>query len=332
MSWLKPRNANGNYTVDDNTSAGYRLLLGNQTWTHWSIEGFYVDTGKAGISSSNSTVGHLGDVSYKAYGLGTEWTPFKDSRAATLYPLLKAGVVSTNNSASDSRIQYQKLHSLGVYFGAAGVWKFADTWRAQLEITSYDKDEFMASLGIRKTFGGHRQAAFTPPPPDAAPVKQSPQKPSPIANVVSLPAAVDSDHDGVTDDKDLCPNTLAGDKVDRQGCSLTIRLQVHFDNNSGNIKSDSYAELDQLIAFMKKVPTVTGELQGYTDDVGGELSNLKLSQLRADSIKAYMVSKGIADDRLLAIGYGESAAVADNATAEGRAQNRRVLFVRTDVK
>jgi outer membrane protein OmpA-like peptidoglycan-associated protein len=45
-----------------------------------------------------------------------------------------------------------------------------------------------------------------------------------------------------------------------------------------------------------------------------------------------MVSKGIADDRLLAIGYGESAAVADNATAEGRAQNRRVLFVRTDVK
>ena len=151
-------------------------------------------------------------------------------------------------------------------------------------------------------------ADHTPPPPPPDP-----------------PA--DSDHDGVIDALDKCPTTPAGDKVDSVGCSLTIALQVNFDTNSAHIKADSIAELDRFVAFLKDVPSVSGELQGHTDSVGKDAYNLRLSQQRAEAVKAYAVEHGIDAVRLTAKGYGETQPVADNATAEGRAKNRRVLFV-----
>jgi hypothetical protein len=86
-------------------------------------------------------------------GIGTEWTPLPGGRANTLYPIIKAGVVHTENSASDPRIHYEVENEASLYFGAAGVWKFAKTWRAQVELSSYDKDELMLTVGVRKTFG-----------------------------------------------------------------------------------------------------------------------------------------------------------------------------------
>jgi OOP family OmpA-OmpF porin len=139
---------------------------------------------------------------------------------------------------------------------------------------------------------------------------------------------LDSDHDGVVDRLDKCPTTPAGDKVDAEGCSLTIALQVQFDTAKATIKPVSYPELDAFVAFMKNVPSARGELQGHTDNVGKAAYNLKLSQQRADSVKAYVVGKGVDASRISTRGYGLTQPVADNKTAEGRAQNRRVLFVR----
>jgi large repetitive protein len=153
LSWLKPRNVNGGYRIDDTTSSGYRLLAGKQVWEKFSVEGFYINSGKAGVSSDNANVGHLGEVKYTLYGVGTEWTPFKAGRTHTLYPLLKAGLVMTSNSTNSSSIRYDKLHTVGLYVGAAGVWQFANTWRAQAELSSYDQDELMLTIGVRKTFG-----------------------------------------------------------------------------------------------------------------------------------------------------------------------------------
>jgi OmpA-OmpF porin, OOP family len=136
----------------------------------------------------------------------------------------------------------------------------------------------------------------------------------------------------VVDTADQCPDTPANDKVDSNGCSLSIRLQVYFDNDSGNLKPASYIDLERVIAFMKQVPSATGELQGHTDNVGKDSYNLSLSQKRAESVKAYLISKGVAAARLTAKGYGEAAPIASNDTVEGRAENRRVLFVRTDVR
>ncbi len=152
LSWLEPRDAGGGYAIDDDESSGFRIVVGRQVWEDWSIEAFYADPGEAGIASDNPGVGHLGEITYEVYGLGTEWTPLFDGRGSNLYPVFKIGVAYTDNSATSALINYDKLNGVGIYLGLAGVWQVADSWRAQLEVTSYDEDEAMLTLGIRKTF------------------------------------------------------------------------------------------------------------------------------------------------------------------------------------
>jgi len=135
----------------------------------------------------------------------------------------------------------------------------------------------------------------------------------------------------VANASDRCPDTPAGDRVDTAGCSLTIRLEVLFDTNSATIKSESYPDLDRVVTFMRETsPSATGVVEGHTDSQGSDATNLSLSQRRADAVRSYLVGKGIAANRLTAQGFGETQPVADNATAEGRAQNRRVVLRRTD--
>jgi OOP family OmpA-OmpF porin len=135
----------------------------------------------------------------------------------------------------------------------------------------------------------------------------------------------------VVDATDRCANTPAGDKVDTAGCSLSIRLEVFFDTNSATIKPESYPDLDRVVTFMKETsPSATGVVEGHTDSQGADAANMSLSQRRADAVLKYLVDHGVASGRLTAKGYGETQPVADNGTADGRAQNRRVVLRRTD--
>lgn len=150
ISWLKPRNRDGGYSVDDEHSEGFRLMAG-YTWSpRWSAEVFYGDAGSAGIASDNASVGHLGKVDYKMYGGGVEWAPLRSGSEARIYPLLKLGVVTIYNSTSDFRVQYDRQNSWGLYLGAGGAWRIAPKWTLQGELTSYDEDELMLTLGIRR--------------------------------------------------------------------------------------------------------------------------------------------------------------------------------------
>jgi len=138
---------------------------------------------------------------------------------------------------------------------------------------------------------------------------------------------LDSDGDGVVDALDKCPNTPAGDKVDNQGCSLlkTIVLKgVHFDFNTARLRADASAILDDAVANLKRYPALKVEVAGHTDSNGADAYNQRLSENRAKAVMDYFVGKGVDAARLSAKGYGESEPVADNATADGRAQNRRV--------
>ncbi len=98
---------------------------------------------------------------------------------------------------------------------------------------------------------------------------------------------------------------------------------VYFDTGKATLRPASYAELNELVEFMKLKPSVKIEIGGHTDDVGEDASNLKLSQLRADAVKSYLAGKGISRDRVVAVGYGETQPVASNDTPEGRQENRR---------
>jgi len=142
----------------------------------------------------------------------------------------------------------------------------------------------------------------------------------------------DTDKDGVLDYQDKCPNTPAGDKVDANGCTIpvvlpceSVKLMIEFDTNKADIKNVYYDELKKVGDRLNKYPNATTVIEGNTDNVGAATANMKLSELRAASVRKYIIDKfGINADRLTAKGYGETKPIATNKTVEGRKENRRV--------
>jgi aconitate hydratase len=104
-----------------------------------------------------------------------------------------------------------------------------------------------------------------------------------------------------------------------------VAIEANFDTGSAKIKPQYFAKLDAFAAQVAK-DGVKGEIGGHTDNVGQAASNQALSEARANSVRAYLVSKGVGKDALTAAGYGDTKPVADNATAEGKAKNRRIEF------
>ncbi len=102
---------------------------------------------------------------------------------------------------------------------------------------------------------------------------------------------------------------------------------VHFDFNRANIRADAAPILDEAADILKQHPNVTVDVNGYCDAIGSVAYNLKLSQRRANAVLDYLETRGVPGDRLVPHGYGKTNYVASNATAEGRAQNRRVELV-----
>jgi OmpA-OmpF porin, OOP family len=98
---------------------------------------------------------------------------------------------------------------------------------------------------------------------------------------------------------------------------------VHFDTGKPILRAASFKELDEIAEYMKMKEEEQYEIAGHTDNVGKEEDNLKLSQQRAESVKNYLIKKGIPANRLSAKGYGASQPVADNSTESGRQKNRR---------
>lgn len=102
---------------------------------------------------------------------------------------------------------------------------------------------------------------------------------------------------------------------------------VNFDFDKATLRPEDIAIIDRDVASLDKWGNVNIEVAGHTDSRGSDAYNMKLSQRRAEAVRSYLVSKGIASDRLSAKGYGESQPIADNATDEGRFQNRRVELI-----
>lgn len=101
---------------------------------------------------------------------------------------------------------------------------------------------------------------------------------------------------------------------------------IEFLSGTAKLSPASYPVLDELVKIMKEDENLKLEVGGHTDDVGSESGNAKLSMQRADAVMNYAISKGIAKERLSAKGYGESAPLVPNTSAENRAKNRRVEF------
>ncbi len=148
----------------------------------------------------------------------------------------------------------------------------------------------------------------------------------------------DSDFDGVMDSKDECPDTPQGLQVDEVGCPLPAEAEdmtivmsgkeyVRFHFDSADL-TDAYKQELTELAPMLRDADATIMVTGHTDSIGSEAYNQGLSERRATAVHDYLVSQGVADEKISPAGQGESNPVADNSTEEGRSQNRRVeIFV-----
>ncbi len=146
---------------------------------------------------------------------------------------------------------------------------------------------------------------------------------------------VDADKDGVENQFDRCPNTKLGTKVDAVGCPILFEVVegkaralvlkgVTFESGRSALTPQSYVVLDEVAGSLVANPQVRIEISGHTDSTGVRVRNITLSQARAQAVRAYLASKGVTPDRMVARGYGPDRAVATNTTPAGRALNRRV--------
>ncbi|MBN2815209.1 MAG: OmpA family protein [Campylobacterales bacterium] len=220
-------------------------------------------------------------------------------------------------------------------------------------------NNFIFMAGLTFSFGEHAQKA-APKTQESAPVVQEstpePAKESASAAVVAAPVVIDGDDDkdgvknskdkcpnslegivvdmngcdadkdkdGVLNEKDICPNTPLGEAVNDDGCPKTVNLHIKFENNSAAIKGESMPLMQQYADFLNAHTNYKAHIVGYTDSKGSETYNQKLSEKRANAVVLELENRGVAKGQLSASGKGEANPIADNKTADGRAQNRRI--------
>ena len=146
----------------------------------------------------------------------------------------------------------------------------------------------------------------------------------------------DSDKDGIPDDVDLCPDSFPKSEVNSNGCYFVTETEVskilfvQFSSGSNKVPVKFMDHLKDIAKFMTIFPETKLRLEGFTDSIGSEKSNLKLSLQRAQNV-AFLLTNyfEIDPERITHDGYGELYAIGDNGTEKGRKQNRRVVSVLT---
>jgi OOP family OmpA-OmpF porin len=134
----------------------------------------------------------------------------------------------------------------------------------------------------------------------------------------------DRDRDGIEDRIDQCPNTPCDFTVDGYGCPVKATLRINFATASARIEPHSIARVQNFANFLLRNRGSMVKIVGHTDSVGKNSYNLSLSQRRAKSVANKLIEFGVSPARISSRGMGESRPVANNATAYGKRQNRRI--------
>ena len=369
-----PDTNNTGYKVDDDTDFGGKLFLGYDLMDFWSIEGFYADLGSAAMTHPSKADG---DIDYKAYGLET-LLHFPNTKPG-LSGFLKLGVGKVKTESDV--VPIDDVEDTQVFGGLGLEYQFESTISLRGEYQYFDEDAQLVTLNLLKRFGG---AEPPPPPPVVEEPKDSdgdgvidekdkcPGTP-PGTRVDVTGCAIDSDNDGVIDTHDKCPNTPQGVKVDATGCQFVVEVEidsdsdgvidkhdrcpetpegtqvdahgcpfvtqqvidqftgvlegVNFHTNSARLTGEAMSILNGVARQLLEHPEVNVIIVGHTDSVGPADRNKALSLERAKSVARYLVSRGVDRSRLKYAGRGEEEPIASNATAAGRAKNRRVEFI-----
>jgi OOP family OmpA-OmpF porin len=222
--------------------------------------------------------------------------------------LIAAGAAVSLGASLDSAAQPIQTDAYATSGAANAIWKNpfglcwrTSSWTPEKAIAECDPDLVKKPAPKPMAAPAPAVAPAPPPPPPPAPVAAPPPPPAPVAAAAPVAAPAPAP---VRD--------------------VVVLKGVNFANNSAQLTPESMVILDEVAASLNKRADVRAEVAGHTDDRGAADYNRSLSQRRAESVRSYLVSKGVDASRLTARGYGEDSPMADNKTSAGRAENRRV--------
>lgn len=269
------------------------------------------------------------------------------NRSGLFAPYLLAGVGIVNTDVDDGSQDHDDLQLQGGAGVLTRLWGDRVSLRTEVlyrwQDASSSLSDVLVNAGFSVALGSKAVAAAPVAAAVAAPVVVAPKDsdgdgvvdgtdkcPGTVAGakVDAQGCEIDSDGDGVVDRLDECPGTPAGAKVDARGCEESLILRgVVFENDSAKITAQSEMILDSVADILGKRTHFNHiEVRGHTDSVGADRYNMGLSERRANAVRSYLVGKGLSADLFTVKGFGESEPIAPNDTAEGRAQNRRVTL------
>ena len=348
FSLLEPDEAGSGFELIDDQSSGFDVRLGWDFSPRWSLEAHYASLGSATLQQlpGLNLTPPEGDIDYTAAGISA-LAYFYNSRGAegliarrglSLFAGIGAAQLDT-----DSPLPFRQLEDLQVLLTGGAEFGLSNGLAGRVQFSAYDTDALSLNLGLVYRFGDSGVPQVTSLESVQAPVVSDSDAELPsdivateetvitegvsldsVTNVVAIP--LDSDADGIADTADLCPQSGAGEPVDNSGCAVFDGriVGLEFDSGSAEFGASGRAILDELAAQLLLYPETRIAVMAHTDNSGSAQANLDLSKLRALSVSNYLRGRGIAASRLRPEAYGESRPITDNATATGRAFNRRI--------
>ena len=293
----------------DERDTGYKLFVGRQLNQYVAVEAGYFDLGKFDFKSTTSGNGVLnGQAGFRGVNLDL-LGQLPLSQRLSLLGRVGMHYTKTNTEFSGNRLlgstnTHASERKLNAKLGLGLEYKFSEALALRGEVERYRLNDAVGNRGdadlysVSLVYKLGRPASATPayqPAPEVAPVVAMP---APV--VVAAPAP-----------------TPVAEKV-------SFASEALFDFDQSTLKPQGKAALDQLLGQLKGMDLEVIVTVGHTDAVGSDAYNQKLSQRRAEAVKAYLVTQGVETNRVYTEGKGETQPVADNTTAAGRAKNRRV--------
>ena len=295
-----------------NNGWGGGMGFGKMLNEHFNVElkGFYQNLSGGNTTGGWDMTGGTADVQY-----------FISRGTFSPYTVFGVGAMNTSHNKS-SAVGFIGEAGAGLTYDLCDNflirtdvrYRYNQNFNGDLQQGTNQLNDMVVNLGFVVPLGAKPKAI---PVAVAAPLPVA--TPAPVAPKLDC-SAIDSDHDGVNDCKDQCPNTLSNVQVSIMGCWI---VDVKFDNDKDIIKPQYFANLDNVAQRIKDYPEMAIEIQGHTSKSGSLKHNMSLSERRAVAVKKYLVSS-THSPKLTTRGYGWTRPIGSNATEEGRANNRRV--------
>jgi OmpA-OmpF porin, OOP family len=314
----------------DTTGKGATLsgIFGHEFSPHW--------LGEVNVQSSTFETGRLGGTDYYQNGatLDAVWQ-FRDRQQGLFTPFVLAGVgAAYDDFYPNSRDGAAALAEIGVGLVTPSLFSNGIRFRVDGRYVrdfhqgSHSEPRIMAGIDIPLGRIQHRIEVRQPETIIKEIVRERE-----VVREAPVPVMHDADGDGVPDGQDRCPDTPKGMRVDSQGCVIenqTYNLAgVNFDFNKSTLTREAELILERVALAFLGQPSLRAEIAGHTDTVGSQAMNLVLSQKRAESVRDYLIRRGVKPGQLVARGYGATQLLVEPEGSPADAQRNRRVELRT---